>query len=49
MLLQSQWQKIGVKVDVKIFELNDLNQNIIRPRKYDALLFGEVVSTNADL
>ncbi len=48
-LLQQQWQKIGVAVTVKIFEINDLNQNIIRPRKYDVLLFGEVVSENADL
>jgi peptide/nickel transport system substrate-binding protein len=48
-LLQQQWQKIGAQVDVKIFEINDLNQNIIRPRKYDALLFGEVVSQDSDL
>jgi peptide/nickel transport system substrate-binding protein len=49
LLLQSQWQKIGAQVSVKIFEINDLNQNIIRPRKYDALLFGEVVSEDSDL
>lgn len=48
-ILQTQWQKIGAKVDVKIFEVNDLNQNIIRPRKYDALLFGEVISRDMDL
>ena len=49
LLLQKQWQKIGALVDVKIFEINDWNQNIIRPRKYDALLFGEVVSGGVDL
>jgi peptide/nickel transport system substrate-binding protein len=49
MMLQSQWRKIGVDVSVKIFELSDLNQNIIRPRKYDALLFGEIISKNTDL
>ncbi len=49
LLLQKQWQKIGALVSVKIFEINDLNQNIIRPRKYDALLFGEVVSGSLDL
>ena len=42
-LLKSMWEKIGAKVDVKIFETGDLAQNIIRPRKYDALLFGEIV------
>ena len=48
-LLQKQWQKIGAQVEVKIFEIGDLNQNIIRPRKYDALLFGEIVGRDLDL
>lgn len=47
--IQKQWQKIGALVSVKIFEVSDLNQNIIRPRKYDALLFGEVVGRDHDL
>lgn len=48
-LLKNQWQKIGAKVEVKIFETGDLNQNVIRPRKYDALLFGEVIGRDLDL
>ncbi len=48
-LLQKQWQKIGALVSVKIFEIGDLNQNIIRPRKYDSLLFGEVIGRDLDL
>ncbi len=48
-LLQKQWQELGAKVEVKVFEIGDLNQNIIRPRKYDSLLFGEVVSKDLDL
>jgi len=48
-LLQNQWQKIGAQVEVKIFEIGDLNQNIIKPRKYDALLFGEIVGRDLDL
>ncbi len=49
LLLQKQWQKIGAKVDVKILEIGDLNQNVIRPRKYDALLFGEIIGRDLDL
>ncbi len=49
LILQEEWQKIGAHVDVKIFETGDLNQNIIRPRKYDALLFGEVIGRDFDL
>lgn len=48
-LLQKQWQSLGAKVEVKIFEIGDLNQNIIKPRKYDSLLFGEVVGRDSDL
>jgi peptide/nickel transport system substrate-binding protein len=48
-LLQQQWQKIGAQVEIKIFEIGDLNQNIIKPRKYDSILFGEIVGSNLDL
>jgi peptide/nickel transport system substrate-binding protein len=47
-LLKSMWEKFGAKVNVKIFEIGDLNQNVIRPRKYDALLFGMVMSRDPD-
>ena len=48
-LLQSQWKKIGANVSIGIYENGDLNQNIIRPRKYEALLFGEIVGRDMDL
>jgi peptide/nickel transport system substrate-binding protein len=47
--IQKRWQQLGARVDVKIFEVGDLNQNIIRPRKYDSLLFGEVLGRDTDL
>lgn len=46
--IQSDWAMLGVNVDLKIFESGDLNQTIIRPRRYDALLFGEVVGRSLD-
>ncbi|MDO8492750.1 MAG: ABC transporter substrate-binding protein [bacterium] len=49
LLLKDIWEKVGAEVEVKIFETGDLNQNVIRPRKYDALLFGEVVGRDLDL
>jgi len=48
-ILKEAWGKLGAKVDIKIFEASDLSQNIIRGRKYDALLFGEVVGSDSDL
>jgi peptide/nickel transport system substrate-binding protein len=47
-LVKEMWEKVGAKVDVKVFESTDLNQNIIRSRKYDALLFGEVIGRDLD-
>ncbi len=48
-LIAGNWKKIGAQVEVKTFELGDLNQNVIRPRKYDALLFGEIIGRDPDL
>ncbi|MDP2650338.1 MAG: ABC transporter substrate-binding protein [bacterium] len=43
------WEEAGIPARVNIFETGDLNQNIIRPRNYEALLFGEVVGRSLDL
>ncbi len=48
-LLKAGWEAIGARVTLRVFELGDLNQNIIRPRKYEALFFGEVVGREPDL
>jgi len=47
--LVNTWKRLGAKVDILVFETGDLNQDIIRPRSFDALLFGEVISRNADV
>lgn len=43
------WNKVGAQVDVKVYDPNDFNQNIIRQRNYDAILFGLVVGKPSDL
>ena len=48
-LIKQDLAEIGMKVEVKTFETGNLNQNVIRPRKYDALLFGEVINHESDL
>ncbi len=47
-LLKNQWGAIGGKVGVQVFDQADLYQNIIRARKYDALLFGEQIGKDRD-
>ncbi|MBI2023733.1 ABC transporter substrate-binding protein [Candidatus Giovannonibacteria bacterium] len=49
-MLQEMWSKIGIKVDVKTFNLDNLEQSVIGPRRYDAFIYGEeVVGKNPDL
>jgi peptide/nickel transport system substrate-binding protein len=40
---------LGIQIDIKTFDTGNLNQNVIRPRKYDALLFGEIINHESDL
>lgn len=47
--VRTAWSAMGAQVEVQIFDQGDLSQNVIRPRKYDALLFGEVIGRELDL
>ena len=47
-ILQTQWSAIGVKVDLVIVGSKELEQDYIRPRNFDALLFAENVGADPD-
>lgn len=47
-ILKKQWGAIGAKVNLENYVIDELKQKIIKQRKYDALLFGEVLSQNPD-
>ncbi|MCR4274889.1 MAG: peptide ABC transporter substrate-binding protein [Candidatus Campbellbacteria bacterium] len=46
--IQSQWNALGASVSVELFDLGQLDQMIIQPRDYDALLFGQALGRDAD-
>ncbi len=48
-ILAEQWKKIGAKADVEVLAVSDLQQNYIRTREYQTLLFGQISSFNPDL
>jgi peptide/nickel transport system substrate-binding protein len=48
-ILKKQWEKLGVRINLNILSISDLQQNYIRPREYDALLFGQVLGADPDL
>lgn len=47
-VLQDNWTKMGIKVSVNVYEPADIQEQIIKPRQYEALLFGEIVGTDPD-
>lgn len=40
---------VGVEIKVQPYEIGTLNQDIIRPRDYEMLLFGQVLASDTDL
>ena len=47
-LLKKQWEPLGVSVEVTTFEISSLEEEIIKPRSYEMLLFGEVLGAVPD-
>jgi len=47
-ILKGQWEQIGARVNVTVLGAADLQQNVIRPREYQALLFGEAAMIDSD-
>ena len=47
--LKAAWAKIGAQVDIQLFDPTDLSQKIIKPRKYNSLLFGNIINRDMDL
>lgn len=46
--LKNSWAELGISVKPQYYEESDLKNLVIRPRKYESLLFGEVVGRNPD-
>jgi len=47
--VKTDWERLGIPVDIELYEPGDLSQNVIRPRKYEALLYGMVIGRDQDL
>jgi peptide/nickel transport system substrate-binding protein len=48
-LLRDQWGKLGIAIEIKKLSPSQLEQDYIKPRNYEALLFGEVLGGIPDL
>ena len=47
-ILRQQWEAVGAKVNIESLPVADIQQNYIRPREYEALLFGQVLGVDPD-
>lgn len=47
--VKTAWEKLGIPVTIELYEPGDLSQNVIRPRKYETLLYGLVIGRDHDL
>lgn len=47
-LIKNQWEKVGIRATVNVLGAAALQQNAIRPREYQALLFGEAAMLDSD-
>ena len=46
--LKASWEELGVPVDIRVFATGDLKETVVRPRKFDALFFGQVLGRDGD-
>ncbi|MCC6520420.1 ABC transporter substrate-binding protein [Candidatus Nomurabacteria bacterium] len=49
LLIKKYLEALGATVTLDVYDLATLNQSVIRPRSYDALFFGQIISNEADL
>lgn len=48
-IIVETWRGAGIDVKLETYPLSEFNQTVLRPRAYDAILFGEVLTRPLDL
>ena len=47
-LVKSDWEKMGARVTLRVFEPSSFATEILSPRKYDVLLYGQIIGRTPD-
>lgn len=47
-IVQENWKELGIEVEIQQTEPGRITQDVIRPRRYDMLLYGELLDTTLD-
>ncbi len=48
-IIQQQLKSIGIATELHVYQLSDLENNVIKPRAFEILLFGQFIRNDADL
>jgi len=48
-IIQQQLREIGIEITIQTLSVDDLNQNVIRPRNFEILLFGHMLNQESDV
>jgi peptide/nickel transport system substrate-binding protein len=48
-MIKADWEAVGVETTLAVYEVSDLNQSVIKDRSFEALLFGSITESPADL
>ncbi|MEK7635820.1 MAG: peptide ABC transporter substrate-binding protein [Patescibacteria group bacterium] len=48
-LIKSDWEKIGIKLNLLVLPLSEINNNAIKNRDYQMILFGNILGRNPDI
>ena len=47
-LLKEQWEKLGLTLNIQVFDISTIERDIIKKRDYETLLFGEILGSLPD-
>ncbi len=48
-IVVEQWRDMGIDASVQVYPLSEFSGTVLRPRQYDAVLFGQVIGRTLDL
>ena len=46
--IAKMWRAVGVKIDIEIYNSNQITRNVLKERTYEILLYGEIVGADPD-
>jgi peptide/nickel transport system substrate-binding protein len=47
-LIMQEWEKLGVKVDLDLVSVSQVQTSVIKPRNYEAILFSQLLGNDPD-